>query len=200
MNEIILPAAVLRDALAGALVAVAADKNLPAFQCVKITAMQGSGVDIVATNRYLLVAGTVTPTNDVNAWHSFDALIHMDDVKAFIVALKDAMKLNKNLGVKLTGNGYEIALHGIPDVTLTARNLNGQLDFPRYERLWPDNFGSVETIGIDPALFAKLDKIPRVKDTPVKLQFVGENRPVKVHVKHDAIAWQVIAMPVRINK
>jgi len=199
MNEIILPAHVLRDALAGALVAVAADKNLPAFNCVKVTATP-SGVDVVGTNRYLLTCATVTPSNDYDAWRGFDALIHMDDVKAFIVALRDAMKLNKNLGVKLTGNGYEVALHGIPDVTLTARNLNGQYDFPRYERLWPDNFGSVETIGINPALFAKLDKIPRVKDTPVKLQFVGETKPVKVHIDHETIAWQVIAMPVRIDK
>jgi DNA polymerase III sliding clamp (beta) subunit (PCNA family) len=199
MNEIIVRADTLRDALTGALVAVDADKNLPAFNCVKVTATP-SGVDVVGTNRYLLVCGTVTPSNDYDAWRGFDALIHMDDVKAFIAALKDAMKLNKNLGIKLTGNGYEVALHGIPDVTLTARNLNSQFDFPRYERLWPDTFGYVENIGINPALFAKLDKIPRVKDTPVKLQFVGENRAIKVHVDHDAIAWQVIAMPVRVDK
>jgi len=197
MNEIEIRADILRDALTGALVAASTDKTLPAFQCVKVTATP-SGVDFVASDRYLLACGTVTPNNDYDGWQNFDALIHIDQVKAFIVALKDAMKLNKNLGVKLIGNGYEITLHGIPDKTFTARNLMGQHDFPRYKQLWPIDFGYVETIGVNPALFAKLDKIPRVKDTPVKLQFVGENRAIKVHIDHETIAWQVIAMPVRI--
>ena len=196
MHEIEVRADILRDALTGALTAASTDKTLHAFNCVKVTATP-LGIDVVGTDRYLLVSGTVTPNNNVSGWHSFDALIHVDDVKALIAALKAVLKLNKNLGVLLTGNGYEITLHSGIGETITARNLNSQLDFPRYERLWPDTFGYVENIGINPALFAKLDKIPRVKDTPVKLQFVGETKPVKVHVQHDTIAWQVIAMPVR---
>lgn len=201
MNEIILPAAVLRDALTGALVAVATDKILPAFNCVRVAATP-SGVDFVGSDRYALIVGTVMPSNSFNMWHEFDALIHMDDVKLIISELKAALRVNKNLGVKLVHNGYDVTLHGIPDITVTAKDLNRQHDFPRYDRLLPDSPPDsflTAPIGFNAANLAKLSKVPAVKDSPVSLQFYGLTRPLVASVKHDAIKWQVLIMPVRLD-
>ena len=202
MNEIILPAAVLRDALTGALVATATDKALPAFNCVKVTATP-SGVDFVGTDRYALIVGTVMPSNSFNMWHEFDALIHVDDVKLIISELKAALRMNKNLGVKLVHDGYAVSLHGIPDVdNVAACDLTRQYDFPRYARLLPDSPPDsflTAPIGFNANNLAKLSKIPAVKDSPVSLQFYGLTRPLVASVKHDAIKWQVLIMPVRLD-
>lgn len=201
MNEIILPAAVLRDALTGALAAAATDKNLPAFNCVKVTATP-SAVDFVGTDRYVLTIGTVMPSNSFNEWHEFDALIHVDDVKLIISELKAALRVNKNMGVKLVHVGYDVTLHGIPDITVTVKDLTRQHDFPRYGRLLPDSPPDsflTAPIGFNADNLAKLSKVPAVKDSPVSLQFYGLTRPLMASVKHDAIKWQVLIMPVKLD-
>jgi DNA polymerase III sliding clamp (beta) subunit (PCNA family) len=196
MNEIILPAAVLRDALTGASVATSKDQTLPAFTCVKVTPTP-SGIEFAGTDRYMLVAGEIRPDGDVSTWQEFDTLLDADTVKRFITALKDALKTHKlGLIVKLVLDGSTITLTGLGNGASVSSGV-ARGDFPRYASLFPDTFSEIESICLNPELFARVAKIPTVKDGQNEFKFAGSVKPVTVVVPHDNIEWRVIIMPIR---
>ena len=196
MNEIILPAAVLRDALTGASVATSKDQTLPAFTCVKVTPTP-SGIEFAGTDRYMLVAGEIRPDGDVSTWQEFDTLLDADTVKRFITALKDALKTHKlGLIVKLVLDGSTITLTGLGNGASVSSGV-ARGDFPRYASLFPDTFSEIESICLNPELFARVAKIPARKDPLIEFKFAGSVKPVTVVVPHDNIEWRVIIMPLR---
>lgn len=201
MNEITISAETLRDALTGAQVATSKDKTLPAFNRVKVTATP-SGLEFAATDRFMLVAGEIVPQGDASTWQEFNTLLDTDTVKRFIAALKDALKAHKHgLIVKLVLDGDTITLTGLGNNASVSSGLV-QADFPRYGSIFPDTFSEIESIYLNPELFARVAKIPatrtRLGDLPqIEFKFTGSVKPVTVVVPHDTIEWRVILMPLR---
>ena len=201
MNEIRISAETLRDALTGAGVATSKDKTLPAFTCVKVTPTP-SGIEFAGTNRFMLVAGEVRPDGDVSTWQEFNTLLDADTVKRFIAALKDALKSHRHgLIVKLVLEYNTITLTGLGNGASVSSGV-AYGEFPRYGSLFPDTFSEIESIYLNPELFARVAKIPttrtRLGDLPqIEFKFAGSVKPVTVVVPHDTIEWRVIIMPVR---
>jgi DNA polymerase III sliding clamp (beta) subunit (PCNA family) len=196
MIEITISAETLRDALAGASVATSKDKTLPAFTCVKVTPTP-SGLEFAATDRFILVSGEIVPDGEANTWQEFDTLLDADTVKRFIAALKDALKTHKHgLIVKLVLDGDTITLTGLGDGASVSSGV-AYGGFPRYASLFPDTFSEIESICLNPELFARVAKIPMVKDGQNEFKFAGSVKPVTVVVPHVTVAWRVILMPLR---
>lgn len=196
MIEITISAETLRDALTGASVATSKDKNLPAFTCVKVTPTP-SGLELAGTDCFMLVAGEIRPQGDVSTWQEFDTLLDADTVKRFITALKDALKAHKHgLIVKLVLEDNTITLTGLGNGASVSSGV-AYGDFPRYASLFPDTFSEIGSIYLNPELFARVAKIPTVKDGQVGFKFAGSVKPVTVVVPHDNVTWRVILMPLR---
>jgi DNA polymerase III sliding clamp (beta) subunit (PCNA family) len=76
----------LRNLLLGALVAVCKDSSLPVLNGVQLTMKEGV-LTASSTDRYRLITGTLGVL-EVERGEDFTALIHRDDVKRIVNALK----------------------------------------------------------------------------------------------------------------
>jgi len=194
MKSYTINAVTLRDELSGAVIAASKDETLPAFTNVL---MRGNavGVEFAATDRYIIVSGTVTPATDSGNYSDIDVLIPASTVKTLIAALK-GLRDHAQATVRVIDN--TVTLH----VPFTGAQISGTVtdssQFPRnHHSLFPETFAAIDEIGVNPALFAKLDKIPARTDSAVFLKFAGATKPVTAEIDHATVTWKVIIMPVR---
>jgi DNA polymerase III sliding clamp (beta) subunit (PCNA family) len=203
-----MPAGVLRDMLAGALVAAGKDKTMPALCAVRIEWDEITPVRVVSTDRYRLIVGAAVES---------DCLVQAGD-GAFLIDRATVVDLVKALP-KLPAR-YDWPSHAIhATVTVSGDHVVVRVDdssgsgtwsreirtvdgeFPKYRSLIPSPDEAVETANIawDPDYLSDVSKIPHGKNDPVKWTFYGSTRPaVARYGSHHGVEWLYLLMPVRL--
>jgi hypothetical protein len=210
---LILSAHVLRDLLAGTVLAASRDKTMPVLHSVLLRAEQyGDGpatLLAVATDRYRMHEGRTQAHLGADD-APFEALVDRLDALALVKLLPRAPKRgtmgpSATLEVDVTKLVVTVegAMHIIDTVDTVDRT------YPRIEALWPgeDQHADYGEITLDPALAADVTKVPlgtsrersywtfrftatRTGPGPVLVTPTGGH-------EHPLIGWRLLIMPIR---
>ena len=201
--EFTIPAGVLRDMLAGALVAAGKDKTMPTICAVRIewSTVPLPTVTVTSTDRYRLAVGEWSLSDS-------DDASHVDGDGAVLMPADMATALVKSLPKSSGRIGWERATLTVSDGVITVTWPGGSLtgvvvdgDFPKWRSLIPSSDDSEGTVNIsfDPKYLSDVSKIPHGKGDPVKWTFRGATRPaVARYGPHHGVEWLYLLMPVRL--
>lgn len=203
-----IPAGMLRDMLAGALVAAGKDKTMPTLAAVRFEWDEITPVRVVSTDRYRLALGVTVESDRVS--QSGDGAFLMDRVTVAEL-VKALPKLpdrytwpSHPAQATVTVSGDYVVVR-VDDPTGSGtwsreiRTLDGE--FPKYRSLIPSSDDRVETANIawNPDYLADVSKVPHGKGDPVKWTFYGSTRPaVARYGSHHGVEWLYLLMPVRL--
>lgn len=206
-----LPAPVLRDLLAGALLAASRDTTMPVLSAVhlawEVAPERGDALDgaliTTATDRYRMNEGRT----QCAVMAAGEALVSRTDADALVKTLPKAGRLaslDADAIVMLDGDALVVEVGG------NVRRLplvDGE--YPKVGKLWPDPQASspVASVSLNPALVADIAKIPLARKGFTYWRwtfFIGEHGPKPVLAEpapgseHDRIAWRALVMPARL--
>lgn len=203
-----MPAGMLRDMLAGALVAAGKDRAFPTLAAVRFEWDEITPVRVVSTDRYRLALGMTVESDRVS--QSGDAAFLMDRVTVTEL-VKALPKLpdrytwpSHPAQATVTVTGDHVVLRvddpsGSGTWSREIRTVDGE--FPKYRSLIPSPDDRVETANIawNPDYLADVSKVPHGKGDPVMWTFYGGTRPaVARYGSHHGVEWLYLLMPVRL--
>lgn len=210
--NVAMPAATLRDMLAGALTTVSTDATAPeSIRSVKL-AWDAEGVRVESTDKFRLTTGHVSEAATETVG-TFTGLIAKADVDALVKSLPKATKRNRPATpVWLSISDTRDSVTGDNHLTVRTfewtRNVQatdpdgGYSVFPRTDQLWPTQHAGVEgdtEVGIAPESLAKLAKLPTDPGTsPWRFRFNGPHKPIVATNRVDSVKWRCLMMPVKI--
>jgi len=197
MELFTMESSALYDLVKGGIVASGKDKTLPMINSVKFEVREPL-VRVVSTDRYRLVIG------DVNLPEGT-----LMETGEFLLPLDSAKDLVKSLPSKANSGMVTVELSDDSEyVSFTYDGGDGKWnreylllagDFVKYESIMPKEFTSTEMIAFNPAFMADIAKLPTVKNTPVKMKFTGDNKPMLGTLDGtNGVSWTYLLMPVRL--
>lgn len=198
-----IPAASLRDMLAGALVAAGKDKALMPITGVRIE-WEESPVPVVtvaSTDRFRLAVGEWSLSDR-------DQASFVDGDGSTLMPADMAAALVKALPKASGRPGWERATLTVSDGVITVTWPGGSSTgvvvegaFPKWRTLIPSEDQSEGTVNIafDPKYLSDVSKIPHGKNDPVKWTFRGATRPAVARFDvHNEVNWTYLLMPRRV--
>lgn len=198
-----IPAASLRDMLAGALVAAGKDKMLPTLSAVRIEweSSPVPVVTVVSTDRFRLAVGEWSLSDR-------DQASFVDGDGSTLMPADMAAALVKALPKASGRPGWERATLTVADGVITVSWPGGSSTgvvvegaFPTWRTLIPSDDQSEGTVNIafDPKYLSDVSKIPHGKNDPVKWTFRGATRPAVARFDaHNEVTWTYLLMPRRL--
>jgi DNA polymerase III sliding clamp (beta) subunit (PCNA family) len=189
MNNITIGSFELLELLEGAI--THADKGKNALRALNSVQLLGGAGHLVAraTDRYRLIEGKIEGEG-----HLDHTLIALDDIKRVI----EVAKANKLARVTLNriGDLLTVSTNG-NSITLTVLDANYPNTFN--DLLNQSNRASFYEVSFNPAFFADYAKIAG-KGNPVRVEFVGDNKPIIIHLPVSKVVWKALLMPMRVSK
>jgi len=187
LNYVELSGDNLLELLEGVITHASKDKNLYTLNAVQIESNGGLFI-ARATDRYRLIEGSIKSLDG----NLDPAVISLDDTKR-IIALVKSHKANL---INLTRAGNALSVSSLGD-SLTVALLD--VNYPPMNDLLANSESdpvAVEGMAFNPAFMADYAKIAG-KGNAVKVYFNGENKPMRVRITGDAIAWRALLMPMK---
>jgi len=188
MNNITIGSFELLELLEGAI--THADKGKNALRALNSVQLLGGAGHLVAraTDRYRLIEGKIEGEG-----HLDHTLIALDDIKRVI----EVTKANKLARVTLNriGDLLTVSTNG-NSITLTVLDANYPNTFN--DLLNESNRASFYEVSFNPAFFADYAKIAG-KGNPVRVEFVGDNKPIIIHLPVSKVVWKALLMPMRVS-
>jgi DNA polymerase III sliding clamp (beta) subunit (PCNA family) len=188
MNNITIGSFELLELLEGAI--THADKGKNALRALNSVQLLGGAGHLVAraTDRYRLIEGKIEGEG-----HLDHTLIALDDIKRVI----EVTKANKLARVTLNriGDLLTVSTNG-NSITLTVLDANYPNTFN--DLLNESNRASFYEVSFNPAFFADYAKIAG-KGNPVRVEFVGDNKPIIIHLPVSKVVWKALLMPMRFK-
>jgi len=131
------------------------------------------------------------------------------ETSEFVLPLDSAKDLVKSLPSKANSGMVTVEMSDDSKyVSFTYDGIDGKWnreylllagDFVKYESIMPKEFTSTEMIAFNPAFMADIAKLPTVKNTPVKMKFTGDNKPMVGTLDGtNGVLWTYLLMPVRL--
>lgn len=213
VSSFTVPGSVLRELLAGAVVAAGKDVTLPTLTGVFVE-WSGDGVTAASTDRYRLSVGVAAVSEDspsgcpgVAVDGEGSALLPRGDVDALIKALPKAPARGVDYSRVSVSLADRVAVVRFDDGdgswSREVRLIDG--DFPRWRGLMPsdadfDASQGVVAVSWDPAYMADVSKIPHGKKCPVRWRFTESQRPALADfpLNDGPVSWRYLLMPMRI--
>jgi DNA polymerase III sliding clamp (beta) subunit (PCNA family) len=209
---LILPAHVLRDLLAGTVLAASRDKTMPVLHSVLLRAEQhGDGpatLLAVATDRYRIHEGRTQAHLGADD-APFEALVDRLDALALVKLLPRAPKrgtAGPSAALEVDSSKLVVTVEGAMHIIDTVDRT-----YPRVEALWPgeDQHADYGEITLDPALAADVTKVPLGTSRERSywtFRFTATKRgpgpvlaaPAGGH-EHPLIGWRLLIMPIRLG-
>lgn len=199
----VISAAMLRDALATAVIATGRDNTLPVLTGVELAWADGGEVTLAATDRYRLI---VVHTG-VNSAGSGRVMLPRADVEALVKALPKAPKrgsVPSSVTVSVTDRGASFHCETVGEASWSrdVRGIDG--DFPKWATLIPNEdrlaaADPIRSIGWNPDYMASFSKSPMVGKA-IYWAFTGEGKPMVATVTsedHKGMTATFLLMPVR---
>lgn len=188
MNNITIGSFELLELLEGAI--THADKGKNALRALNSVQLLGGAGHLVAraTDRYRLIEGKIEGEG-----HLDHTLIALDDIKRVI----EVTKANKVSRVTLNriGDLLTVSTNG-NSITLTVLDANYPNTFS--DLLNQSNRASFYEVSFNPTFFADYAKIAG-KGNPVRVEFVGDNKPIIIHLPVSKVVWKALLMPMRVS-
>lgn len=217
-----MPGHVLRDLLAGALVAASTDKTLPTLNGVFIEwGIDGElVVSVAATDRFRISMGAWTANPNEGTRRNVSDRGTVSDSGVFLMdraTASDLVKILPKASKRMTVPSRVVCQLVAGQLVITfndpmtgaswSRDVTGLIgEFPKYRSLVPtddtiESSRGVSGIAWNPAYMADADKIPHDKNDPIVWSFNDPTRPMlgKYPRTESAISWRYLLMPVRLT-
>lgn len=195
--------AAFRDLVLAASVAAGKDDTLPTLTGIRVE-WDGTGVRMVATDRYRLVRAEWCPKDGQTGVPEGAALVPAAELVAYVKALPKPSRFGLPPTVVIHPEDGQVRFTCVThegEVSRTIRTLEGE--FPKYESLIPTEFKDLpaDGIGMNPKYVADVAKMPSEKNAPVRVQFTGAGRPMVWTTQTplaSKVSWLYLLMPVRL--
>jgi DNA polymerase III sliding clamp (beta) subunit (PCNA family) len=186
-NSLSVKASVMVELLEGAI--THADKGKDALRALNSVQILGGAGQLIAraTDRYRLIEGKIEGEG-----HLDHSLIALDDVKRVISLAKD----NKFSSLTFTRVG-DLLTASVNGSAITLQLLGENYPKTFSDLLNEEKRDSLGAISFNPAFMADYAKIVG-KGKAIKIEFIGENRPMIVNLAGDKVEWKALLMPMRI--
>ena len=200
LQGLTLDASTALDLLTGPAIAAHSKADLPALNCVNLSASSGI-LTAVATDRYRLIYGEVTLERESESEGvNFDPIsIPLADNKritAAIKALPKAALSRATLSLNRAGDILTVTINAGEGGTNLVINLYTGQNFPPYKQLFNGEPVPVSELRLDAAYLASFDKVPTSGGGQL-FTFTGDRKPIRVKINHDVITWHGLLMPMR---
>ena len=166
-----------------------ADKGKDALRALNSVQILGGGGQFIAraTDRYRLIEGKIEGER-----HLDHSLIALDDVKRVISLAKD----NKLALLTLTRVG-DLLTVSVSGSAITLQLLGENYPKTFSDLLNEERRDNLGMISFNPNFMADYGKIVG-KGKAIKVEFIGENKPMIVILAGDKVEWKALLMPMRI--
>jgi hypothetical protein len=203
LQGLTLDAGTALDLLTGAAIAAHSKADLPALNCVNLSASAGI-LTAVATDRFRLIYGEITlegegegeSAGDLNAIN-----IPLADIKRITAAIKAVPKreLEKStISLNRAGDILTVSVNaGFFGTSLSIQLEAGQ-KFPPFKHLFEGEPAAISELQLNADYLAAFAKVP-TNGGGQQFTFTGERKPIKVKINHEKINWHGLLMPMRSN-
>jgi DNA polymerase III sliding clamp (beta) subunit (PCNA family) len=191
LDTLTISAGDLADLLSGA--SVAMDKGKDSISRLGSVYLSATGNKVIAkaSDRYRLIVGEITLAGESDLG---ECQIRANDVKNILATIK-ANKIAGEITLTRVGDSLSIAIGG----TSLSVYLGGET-FPPYEHLLAGESVSVAGISFNATYMADFGKVPcSHKGGQLVVEFMGDNKPIKVTIPHNKINWNALLMPMRVR-
>lgn len=200
LQGLTLDAGTALDLLTGAAIAAHPKADLPALNCVNLSATGGI-FTAVATDRYRLIYGEITLAGEgEGAGVTLDPIsIPLADIKRITAAIKALPKPALSLAtisLNRAGDILTVTLNAGAGGTNLVINLYTGQNFPPFKQLFNGEPVPVSNLQLDAAYLASFDKVP-TSGGGQQFTFTGDKKPIKIKINHDKINWHGLLMPMR---
>ncbi len=206
LQGLTLDAGTALDLLTGAAIAAHSKADLPALNCVNVSASAGI-FTAVATDRFRLIYGEITLAGEGEGEGEgagdLDAIsIPLADIKRITAAIKALPKAalgRATVSLNRAGDILTVSINaGEGGSNLVVNLYTGGQKFPPFKHLFEGEAAPVSELRIDAAYLASFDKVPTNGGGQL-ITFTGDKKPIKVKINHDKINWHGLLMPMRTN-
>jgi hypothetical protein len=198
LQGLTLDASAALDLLTGAAIAAHSKADLPALNCVNVSASDGI-LTAVATDRYRLIYGEITGERE---GASLDPIsIPLADIKritAAIKALPKAALSRATVSLNRVGDILTVTINAGEGGTNLVVNLYTGQQFPPFKHLFDGEATPVSELQLNADYLAAFAKVPTNGGGQL-FTFTGDRKPIRVKINHDVITWHGLLMPMRTN-
>jgi DNA polymerase III sliding clamp (beta) subunit (PCNA family) len=200
LQGLTLDASAALDLLTGAAIAAHSKADLPALNCVNVSAGAGT-LTAVATDRFRLIYGEIKLEGESESeGASLDPIsIPLADIKritAAIKALPKAALSRATVSLNRAGDILTVTINAGEGGTNLVINLYTGQQFPPYKQLFNGEPVPVSELQLNADYLAAFAKVP-TSGGGQQFTFTGDRKPIKVKINHDLIAWHGLLMPMR---
>ena len=202
LQGLTLDAGTALDLLTGAAIAAHSKADLPALNCVNVSASEGI-LTAVATDRYRLIYGEITLAGEGEGEGvTLDPIsIPLADIKRITAAIKGLSKAalsRATVSLNRAGDILTVTINAGEGGTNLVVNLYTGQNFPPFKQLFEGEAAPVSELRLDAAYLASFDKVPTNGGGQV-ITFTGDRKPIKIKINHEKINWHGLLMPMRTN-
>ena len=190
LDTLTIGAGDLADLLSGA--SVAMDKGKDSISRLGSVYLSATGGKVIAkaSDRYRLIVGEIALAGESDLG---ECQIRANDVKNILTTIK-ANKVAGEITLTRVGDSLSVAIGG----TSLSVYLGGET-FPPYEHLLVGESVPVAGISFNATYMADFGKVPcSHKGGQLVVEFMGDNKPIKVSIPHNKITWSALLMPMRV--
>lgn len=200
LQGLTLDASTALDLLTGAAIAAHTKADLPALNCVNLSASAGT-LTAAATDRYRLIYGEIELAGEGEGEGiSLDPIsIPLADIKRITAAIKALPKAalgRATLSLNRAGDILTVSINASEGGTNLVIALDTGAKFPPYKQLFEGEPVAVSELQLNADYLAAFAKVP-TNGGGQRFTFTGERKPIKVAINHDKIAWHGLLMPMR---
>lgn len=191
LDTLTIGAGDLADLLSGA--SVAMDKGKDSISRLGSVYLSATGGKVIAkaSDRYRLIVGEIALAGESDLG---ECQIRANDVKNILTTIK-ANKVAGEITLTRVGDSLSVAIGG----TSLSVYLGGET-FPPYEHLLVGESVPVAGISFNATYMADFGKVPcSHKGGQLVVEFMGDNKPIKVSIPHNKITWSALLMPMRVR-
>jgi hypothetical protein len=200
LQGLTLDAGTALDLLTGAAIAAHSKADLPALNCVNVSASAGI-LTAVSTDRYRLIYGEITLAGEGEGEGiNFDPVtIPLADIKRITAAIKGLSKAalsGATLSLNRAGDILTVSINATAGGTNLVIALDTAAKFPPYKQLFDGEPVAVSELQLNADYLASFAKVPTNGGGQL-ITFTGDRKPIRVKINHDKINWHGLLMPMR---
>lgn len=202
LQGLTLDASTALDLLTGAAIAAHSKADLPALNCVNLSAAGGI-LTAVSTDRYRLIYGEITLAGEGEGEGiTLDPIsIPLADIKRITAAIKALPKAalgRATVSLNRAGDILTVTINAGEGGTNLVINLYTGQKFPPFKHLFEGEAAPVSELRLDAAYLASFDKVPTSGGGQL-ITFTGDRKPIRVKINHEIITWHGLLMPMHQN-
>ena len=187
-DSVEVSASALIELLEGTITHASKDKSLRALNSAQLESVSGYLV-ARATDRFRLIEGRI----ELESGDLATSLVSFDDIKRVLAIAKEG-KISGKVSLNRIGDLLTVSVNG-SSITLTVLDATYP---PSFDSLLNNQErAELGEVNFNPAFMADYGKIAG-KGNAVRVEFIGQGKPMLIHLPVTKVEWRALLMPMRI--